>query len=58
MPFTVTTRSAVLTIDADEHRLEGAHHVFRISRAVMGKPRMVVVRRLPQADVLDVTAHG
>lgn len=55
MPFTVTTLDAVLEIDADEHRVEGAHHVFRTSRAVMGKPRMVVVRRLAQADVIDVT---
>ena len=55
MPFTVTTRSGVIRIDADEHRLEGAHHVFRCSRSVMGAPRMVVVRRLARADVLDVS---
>lgn len=55
MPFTVTTRSAVLQIDAEEHRVEGAHHVFRTTRAVMGKPRLVVVRRLARAEVVDVT---
>jgi hypothetical protein len=55
MPFTVTTRSAVLVIDAEEHRVEGAHHVFRTTQSVMGKPRMVVVRRLLRADVLDVS---
>jgi hypothetical protein len=56
MPFTVTTRTGVLSIDAEEHRVEGSHHVFRTSRAVMGAPRMVVVRRLPRADVVSVTA--
>ena len=55
MPFTVTTRSSTLTVLADEHRVEGAHHVFRRSRSVMGAPRMVVVRRLAQADVLEVS---
>jgi hypothetical protein len=54
MPFTVTTRTSVLSIDAEEHRVEGAHHVFRVTRAVMGTPRMVVVRRLARADVLRV----
>ena len=53
MPFTVTTRTATLTVLADEHRVEGAHHVFRSTRTVMGRPRVVVVRRLPVADVLS-----
>jgi hypothetical protein len=55
MPFTVTTRTAVLVVDAEEHRVEGAHHVFRSTRTVMGKPRLVVVRRLPVAEVRTVT---
>ena len=54
-PFTVTTRSAVLVIDAEEHRVEGAHHVFRTTQLVMGKPRLVVVRRLRVAEVLTIT---
>ena len=54
MPFTVTTRSTTLTVIADEHRVEGAHHVFRTTRTVMGRPRVVVVRRLPVSDVLSV----
>lgn len=54
MPFTVTTRTALLSIDADEHRVEGAHHVFRRTATVMGAPRRVVVRRLPVSDVLSV----
>ena len=56
MPFTVTTRSAVLRIDAEEHRVEGAHHVFRSTRTVMGAPRMAVVRRVARAEVLEVTS--
>jgi hypothetical protein len=55
MPFTVTTRTATLTVEADEHRLEGAHHVFRRTTTVMGAPRVVVVRRVARADVLAVT---
>lgn len=54
MPFTVTTRTSTLTVVADEHRVEGAHHVFRATRTVMGKPRVVVVRRLPVTEVLAV----
>jgi hypothetical protein len=54
MPFTVTTRTSTLTVIGDEHGVEGAHHVFRATRTVMGKPRVVVVRRLPVSDVLSV----
>ena len=57
MPFTVTTRTSTLTILADEHRVEGAHHVFRRTASVMGAPRRVVVRRLPVRDVLEVTSR-
>ena len=55
MPFTVNTRTCTLTVVADEHRVEGAHHVFRTTRTVMGQPRVVVVRRLPVGEVLSVT---
>jgi hypothetical protein len=55
MPFTVTTRTTTLTVEAEEHRVEGGHHVFRRSTTVMGAPRLAVVRRLPAADVLAVT---
>jgi hypothetical protein len=56
VPFTViTTTRAVLTVDADEHRVEGSHHVFRSQRVVMRQSRSVVVRRLPLSDVLAVT---
>jgi hypothetical protein len=55
MPFTVQTRTCTLTVLADEHRVEGAQHVFRATRTVMGRPRVVVVRRLPVSDVLTVS---
>ena len=54
MTYLVTTRTDVLTIDADEHAVEGAHHVFRAARRVMHSERLVVVRRLRRADVLSV----
>lgn len=55
MPFTVVTRTAVLEIDAEEHCVEGAHHVFRTTQVVVGRPRLVVVRRLLVADVIRLT---
>ena len=55
MPFTVSTPSGPLRIDAEEHRVEGRSHVFRRTTLVMGRPRVMVVRRLPLADVLSVT---
>ncbi|MCW2500241.1 MAG: hypothetical protein JWN87_1917 [Frankiales bacterium] len=56
MPFTVVLATEQLVVDADEHRLEGRFHVFRSSTSVMGRPRTMVVRRLPATDVLSVTA--
>jgi hypothetical protein len=51
MPFVVhVPRAAPLTVDADEHRVEGGWHVFRRSTPVMGRPRPVVVLRLAVAD--------
>ncbi len=58
MPFTVVTTTSTLRIDADEHGVEGAHHVFRCTRTVMGAPRLVVVRRIARADVLEVRPTG
>lgn len=54
MPYTVVTTRAVLTVDADEHRVEGGHHVFRTTRVVMRQSRSVVVRRLPVAEVTSI----
>jgi hypothetical protein len=55
VPFTVR-RPALppLLVDAEEHRIEGAWHVFRRTTAVMGAPRTVVVLRLAAATVTDV----
>jgi hypothetical protein len=56
VPFTVVLATGPLVVAADEHRLEGRFHVFRSRTSVMGRPRSVVVRRLPATDVLSVTA--
>ena len=51
MPFTVRRPAEPpLTVDAEEHRVEGAWHVFRATTTVMGRPRTVVVLRLPATD--------
>ena len=55
MPFTVVRPSRPpLVVDADEHRVEGAWHVFRRDTVVLGQPRSVVALRLPAADVREV----
>jgi hypothetical protein len=52
--FIVATLLGPVRIDADEHRVEGLHHVFRATTTVMGRPRVMVVRRLPVADVVTI----
>jgi hypothetical protein len=53
--YTVHRRDhAPLAVEADEHRLEGAHHVFRRDTTVLARPRRVVVLRLPAAEVSRV----
>ena len=54
MRFTVQLCDRSLDIDADEHRVEGAWHVFRRTALVMGQPRTVVALRLPARDVRSV----
>ena len=55
MPFTVVRPAQPpLLVEADEHRIEGAWHVFRRTTLVMGQPRTVVALRLPIADVRQV----
>lgn len=55
MPFTVVRPAQPpLVVDADEHRLEGAWHVFRRDTMVLGRPRSVVALRLPAASVTRV----
>ena len=57
MPYTVVRpASPPLTVDADDHRLEGGWHVFRRDTVVMGRPRSVVALRLPASGVLRVEA--
>jgi hypothetical protein len=55
MAFTVLTTSGPERVDATEHRLEGLFHVFRATTTVMGRPRLVVVRRIPAASVVSIT---
>jgi hypothetical protein len=55
MTFTVTTTSGPERVEATEHCLEGLFHVFRATTTVMGRPRTVVVRRIPAATVLSIT---
>ena len=55
MSFTVVRPSLPpLLVDADEHRVEGAWHVFRRDTVVLGRPRSVVALRLPASDVREV----
>ena len=62
MPFTVCPAApapqvpapAPFLVDADEHAVEGAFHVFRRSTVVVGRPRTVVALRLPLSDVQRV----
>jgi hypothetical protein len=55
VPFTVVRPSLPpLVVDADEHRHEGAWHVFLRDTVVLGRPRSVVALRLPAADVREV----
>ena len=54
MYVVTTTAVGTLQIDADEHRVEGLHHVFRATTTVMGRPRVMVVRRLPVSDVVSI----
>ena len=57
MPYTVVRpASPPLTVDADDHQLEGGWHVFRRDTVVMGRPRSVVALRLPAAWVVRVEA--
>jgi hypothetical protein len=59
VPYTVLRPGLPpLTVDADDHRVEGACHVFRRDTVVMGRPRSVVALRLPVADVVTVTPAG
>ncbi len=43
-----------LRVEADDHRVEGAHHVFRRDTLVLRRPRSVVALRLPVAGVQAV----
>ena len=57
MPFTVSSPgSAPVVVDAEEHRVEGAWHVFRRTTTVMGSPRTVVALRLPAVPGVVVTS--
>jgi hypothetical protein len=46
------------TVEAQTCELQGAHLVFVAPVLVMGRPRDVVRRRLPAADVREVKPAG
>ncbi len=51
MPFTVLRPGRPPEpVDADDHAVEGAHHVFRRDVVVLGRPRRMVVLRVPVGD--------
>jgi hypothetical protein len=54
--FTVERRPGLppLTVEADEHRVEGVSHVFRRDALVLSRPRSVVALRVPVAEVTAV----
>ena len=55
MRFTVERPAAPpLVVEADDHVVEGAHHVFRRDVVVVGRPRSVVALRLPVDGVSAV----
>ncbi|HWG94929.1 MAG TPA: hypothetical protein VNU66_11945 [Mycobacteriales bacterium] len=55
MRFTVSVPSRPpQVVEADDHCVEGAHHVFRRDTVVLGRARRVVVLRLPAADGVEV----
>jgi hypothetical protein len=59
VPYTVVRPAQPpLTVDADEHRVEGGWHVFRRDTVVMGRPRRVVALRLPLHGVTRVEEAG
>jgi hypothetical protein len=47
-----------LAVEADDHRVEGAHHVFRRDTTVLSRPRSVVVLRLPVGGTAGVLAQA
>jgi hypothetical protein len=53
--FTVCVPSrAPEVVEADDHCVEGAHHVLRRDAVVLGRARRVVVLRVPVADGVEV----
>lgn len=48
------TDGATTEVEADEHAVEGGHHVLRRDALVMGQPRSAVVLRLPCVEVVSV----
>ncbi|HVM28080.1 MAG TPA: hypothetical protein VM433_10480 [Mycobacteriales bacterium] len=46
-----------LHVEADEHLVEGAHHVFRRDTVVLRRVRSVVALRVPESAVRRVVPH-
>lgn len=58
MRFTVLRPGrAPEVVDADDHAVEGSHHVLRRDVVVLGRPRRMVVLRLPVLDA-EVARQG
>jgi hypothetical protein len=57
--FTVSVPArAPQVVEADDHCVEGAHHVLRRDTVVLGRARRVVVLRVPVADGVEVRRAG
>jgi hypothetical protein len=55
--FTVQRPAAApLVLEADDHAVEGAHHVFRRDVVVVGRSRSVVALRVRVDEVVAVLA--
>jgi uncharacterized protein YcsI (UPF0317 family) len=51
--YRLTTPDSVELLQADSCRVEGAHTVLRGTALVMGRPRELVVRRVPRPVLVE-----
>ncbi len=53
-----TASDSIELLEADSCRVEGAHSVLRGTAYVMGRPREVVVRRVPRLVLVEQVLEG
>ncbi len=56
--YRLTTPDSIELLEADSCRVEGAHSVLRGAAYVMGRPREVVVRRVPRPVLVEQVLEG